>query len=285
MAKIKNDKYYTPMWLVEYTVNKAKDIIGEENIAQFLEPSAGDGRFLDYLPSNTLAYDLYPDNNKIKQQDFLDLEIEYMKGRCIITNPPYGEKGNLYQKFANKSFQIGDYVVFILPITQLDNNYYIYKFDIIYSEDLGVINFGNDKKIHVALNIYKRPLDNRLNKRKDIYTDNEIMTMRVLMTNRETQKHVDNFGRYDLAVVGWGANVGKICEPFQQTNTIIIRINDIKNYDYIYNKINNLDWFKLTNSKGNNSLSIWHIYKYVLTEMHKDGLYNKDRKFLKQYNI
>lgn len=30
MAKIENDKYYTPDCLAEYCVNKAKEIIGEE---------------------------------------------------------------------------------------------------------------------------------------------------------------------------------------------------------------------------------------------------------------
>lgn len=32
MAKIENDKYYTPDCLAEYCVNKTKETIGEENI-------------------------------------------------------------------------------------------------------------------------------------------------------------------------------------------------------------------------------------------------------------
>lgn len=49
MAKIELDKYYTPKDLAEYCVNKTKEIIGEENIIEWLEPSAGCGNFLDYL--------------------------------------------------------------------------------------------------------------------------------------------------------------------------------------------------------------------------------------------
>ncbi len=47
MAKIKNDKYYTPPDLAEYIVNKTKEIIGKENIIEYIKPSAGAGVFLD----------------------------------------------------------------------------------------------------------------------------------------------------------------------------------------------------------------------------------------------
>ena len=65
--KIANDKYYTPPDLAEYVVNKTYEIIGKENITEFLEPSAGNGAFIPYLPNNTLYYDLIPEHKKIKQ--------------------------------------------------------------------------------------------------------------------------------------------------------------------------------------------------------------------------
>ena len=37
MAKIEHDKYYTPDCLAEYCVNKTKEIIGEENITEYLD--------------------------------------------------------------------------------------------------------------------------------------------------------------------------------------------------------------------------------------------------------
>lgn len=52
MAKIQNDKYYTPSDLAEYCVHKTEEIIGKENITEYLEPSAGAGVFLDYLKQN-----------------------------------------------------------------------------------------------------------------------------------------------------------------------------------------------------------------------------------------
>ena len=161
--KIPLDKYYTSPELAEYIVNKTKEIIGEDNISEYLEPSAGNGVFLDYLPEGTLAYDIEPEDDKgrIIKQDYLQLELEYKKGRCVIGNPPYGKGNYLSVKFYKKSIHLADYIVFILPISQLDNNMYMYEFDLVHSEDLGK-RIYSDIEVHCCLNIYSRP-DNGLN--------------------------------------------------------------------------------------------------------------------------
>ena len=41
MAKIENDKYYTPVELSKYCIEKTFELIGEENISDIIEPSAG----------------------------------------------------------------------------------------------------------------------------------------------------------------------------------------------------------------------------------------------------
>lgn len=92
IAKIENDKYYTSPELAEYCVKKTEEIIGKENITEYLEPSAGNGVFLNYLPEGILSYDIEPEDNRIVKQDYLSLDLEYKKGRCIIGNPPFGEK-------------------------------------------------------------------------------------------------------------------------------------------------------------------------------------------------
>lgn len=79
MAKIENDKYYTPKELAKYCVEKVREIIGQDNITEWLEPSAGSGSFLDYLDNNYLAYDILPEDNRIVKQDYLELDLEYKK--------------------------------------------------------------------------------------------------------------------------------------------------------------------------------------------------------------
>ena len=77
MAKIELDKYYTPKDLAEYCVNKTKEIIGVDNITEWLEPSAGGGSFLNHLPSNTLAYDIAPEDNR-------DCKNNQAKFKCVV---------------------------------------------------------------------------------------------------------------------------------------------------------------------------------------------------------
>ena len=122
--KLDFDQYYTPYNVMEYCVNKSIATI--ENlgleISEFLEPSAGEGIFSDYLYKrglNVIAMDIEPKNNYIIKQDYLTCNIGYKAKRFIIGNPPYGSKFALARKFYNKSCELGDYISFILPIRQL----------------------------------------------------------------------------------------------------------------------------------------------------------------------
>lgn len=153
IAKIKNDKYYTSPELAKYIVSKTKEVIGEENITEYIEPSAGAGVFLDYLDKPYLAYDIEPEDDRITKQDYLELDIKYKKGRCVIGNPPYGRSMNLARQFYNKSVEIADYIAFILPISQYKNNQQLYKFNLNYSEDLGLHKYSN-RDLHCCFNIY-----------------------------------------------------------------------------------------------------------------------------------
>lgn len=139
--KIPLDKYYTSQELSDYCTQKVIDIIGKVNITELVESSAGNGVFLNsferLLPDVPyLAYDIEPEDDRIIKQDYLNLNFEYKKGRVCGFNFPYGTKNNLSKAFANKSFEMAEYVATILPISQLNNTQSIYKYDLIYSEDL-----------------------------------------------------------------------------------------------------------------------------------------------------
>ena len=110
MSKIELDKYYTSDELAKYCVEKTKEIIGEENITEYLEPSAGSGVFLKYLDKPYLAYDIKPEGENIVQADYLKLDLPYKKGRLIIGNPPYGTANNLSVQFYKQAIKQGDYI-------------------------------------------------------------------------------------------------------------------------------------------------------------------------------
>lgn len=259
MAKIENDKYYTPDELAKYCVEKTKEIIGKENIIEWLEPSAGNGSFLDYLDNNYLAYDILPEDKRIKKQDYLTLDLSYKRGRCIIGNPPYGARNVLSVKFYKKSIQLGDYIAFILPISQLNNEQKMYEFNLVYSEDLGKREYSG-VEVHCCFNIYKRPSNGLLNKTKPkyIFKDFEVIEF------RRGSKDIAPI-EYDFGMCTWGdGSCGKEVEfqgQYAQEHYIVIKNNNMKKK--ILNLCKDTDWRNLYPSVSSAKLQTWKIYKYI----------------------
>ena len=114
----KLDKYYT-------NINKIKKIIGRLNKNYFyIEPSAGDGAFIEILKEKGCefkAYDLAPNHKDIEQKDFFNVTIEKSSKHTktiVIGNPPFGKNSSLAIKFFNHaaSFEV-DEIRFIVPKT------------------------------------------------------------------------------------------------------------------------------------------------------------------------
>ena len=113
----KLDKFYTKPEVAEYTINKAKEILSLGEDINWLEPSAGNGRFSKILPS-CLAYDILPEDESIIKQDFLTLELE-QEDFITIGNPPYGKRNELAVEFINHAAKFSKAVIFIIPVTFL----------------------------------------------------------------------------------------------------------------------------------------------------------------------
>lgn len=259
MAKIENDKYYTSIELAKYCIDKTYELIGEKNITDVIEPSAGNGSFSNQL--NCTAYDIEPENGNIIQQDYLQLNLHYKKGRLIIGNPPYGSKMHLVVKFFKKSIEIGDYISFILPISQLNNTSSLYEFDLIYSEDLGV-QYYSDRKIHCVFNIYKRP--------EKGLKDKPNFKMKDLTIIRETFKDYDNINDFDLRMVYWGSGcAGKILSKddkrYAGEYKIFIHNDKLKNR--IIEVLSTTDWKKELKVIAMMRIKHYHIYNVLKREI------------------
>jgi len=114
------DQFFTPITTAKYCYSKFIEIIkkygdSEKNYT-FIEPSAGNGVFLNLLPKKRrIGFDIEPKNNEIKEQDYLDWKPLENKKYIVIGNPPFGLRGQLALKFINYSSKFADYVCFILP--------------------------------------------------------------------------------------------------------------------------------------------------------------------------
>lgn len=259
--KLDLDQYYTSYEDMEYCVNKSWDVIKDlgYEVSEFLEPSAGEGVFSNYLATSGLdviAIDIEPKGEDIIKADFLTYDLEYKEGRFIIGNPPYGARLNLAQKFYKRAIELGDYIAFILPISQLNNTQFLYEFDLVHSEDLGKLVFSNKKKVHCCLNVYVRP-KNGLNKK--IPTKLKDITI-----VRQDKKGYENI-EFDIRMCYWGdATAGKILkegESYSGEYKIIIHNKELK--DDIINLLNTIKWEDEIDSVAMRRIKQYHIIQVL----------------------
>jgi len=117
------DKYYTSKNTVEKCINLFKDNIKINSDDICIEPSAGNGSFINYIKKlfiNYKFYDLEPQNDEIIKQDYLEFKYNKMIDKKynkihILGNPPFGRQSSLAIKFIKKSSEFCDSISFILP--------------------------------------------------------------------------------------------------------------------------------------------------------------------------
>jgi len=256
--KIENDKYYTnsdlSIKLTEFTL----DFIGRDNIDTIIEPSAGDGGFSNYLfdkygdKYNIKAYDILPEEDRIIKQNFLNIIPVYNSKCLILGNPPF----SILKPFFNQCFEIGEYIAFILPISMEDNSntYITFKYDLIHSENLGVIKYSG-RDIHCCFNIYKRP--SILNKYKKYKTNKfELFTDSKQLTD------------YDFKVQRLGENIGKICgDTIKSFYYVKLNTTDTELIDKIKNVFNTYNWLSIKTFVSIPYLGSNDIYKVLIQEI------------------
>lgn len=255
MAKIEDDKYYTPILLANHCWDKVLDVIGEKNISEVIEPSCGNGAFYHHqkqIPN--LGYDIDPKCNfkNVIKADYLKQDMAYQCGRLIIGNPPYGRCMNMAQKFYKRSVNIADYIAFILPISQLNNTRSMYEFDLIYSEDLGTQHY-TDRDLHCCFNIYRRPKSKELNKRF-------VSKLKDISIYRQDCKGYDNKD-FDIRMCYWGdGTAGKILKDDEHyAAEYKIKINNDEKREEIIKVLSTFDWKSYLNCIAMRKIQQFHI--------------------------
>lgn len=105
--------YYTRKEIAQMCISYINDI-DMYDIA--VEPSAGTGVFLEFLPqAKTIAYDILPKHKLIQQGDYLQQTFDKTKKIIVVGNPPFGRQSSLAKKFIKKSCEFATTIAFILP--------------------------------------------------------------------------------------------------------------------------------------------------------------------------
>lgn len=115
------DKFYTKPNIVELCFEKIKENINIDKISDLIiEPSAGNGAFINKIKENSnnyKFYDLVPELEEIEKRDYLSVNYQDFTNPKIhiIGNPPFGRQSSLALKFIKFSCLFCDSISFILP--------------------------------------------------------------------------------------------------------------------------------------------------------------------------
>ena len=124
LARNTIDKFYTETSVAMKCIELLKDHITVSRDDLVIEPSAGDGSFINSIEAlcpNSVFYDLIPGNKKVIEQDYFELDHNEIpnyntyKKVHVVGNPPFGRQSSLAIKFIKKSCVYCDTLSFILP--------------------------------------------------------------------------------------------------------------------------------------------------------------------------
>lgn len=155
---MKLDKFYTKSTIAEQCVSFLKEKLPLTGNETYLEPSAGDGSFLAYLPQFT-AIDIKPEGSNIQATDFFTYSIP---ADICIGNPPFGSRSAMAIKFFNHATELCSIIAFILPVSfmkwgvqkQLATEWKLY--DYFYIPENAFTDNGKDYSVRCVFQIWTK---------------------------------------------------------------------------------------------------------------------------------
>ena len=155
----KLDKFYTHPDIAKMFVDKINELCPLVSYDMVLEPSAGSGNILRYLPKNAIGLDLAPEGDNIIQQDFFEYESPYNPLTnpikiAVVGNPPFGTgyMNPLAKGFFNHAAKFAHTIAFIVP-AKYHSSWKVHKqldpdFGLYFSEILPKNSFTKEGKPH-----------------------------------------------------------------------------------------------------------------------------------------
>ena len=264
MPKIDKDKYYTEESLAQYCVEKTFEILGNE-WERIIEPSAGAGSYLKFLPENTIAYDIAPEAENIIQADYREVRLPHIERSLVIGNPPFGRANKLSVQFIKNSLLHSDYISFIQPISQLNQNRTMKDTELLYSEDLGTVKYSG-RPVHCCLNIYHKCKDGH----KQNFDIPGIIECRHIFRSGKYQ-HSDDILNYpwDFRVAAWG-NVHLLEDNETCPNEVVFHVDDSIR-DWLHKKLLTCDYKALLSCVSTPNLPAWRLRKWLKEEYDKEN--------------
>ena len=121
-----DDQYFTHPQISKMCWSAVESLFDLDSYDTILEPSAGDGSFLNLMPEDKrVGVDLVKQHPEVVESDFFKwypdsyqpLLLETNKKIITVGNPPFGRNSNLAIQFFNHAALFSDVICFIIPRT------------------------------------------------------------------------------------------------------------------------------------------------------------------------
>lgn len=252
------DKFYTNEEIIYDIV---KDYASQDKYKKylFIEPSAGDGALcnvMDKLGLKYEAFDIAPEREDIKQQDFLEFESANYKDKDVITfcNPPFGTNCGLVIKFFNKASEFSNEIWIIAPKTikreGIKNKLNLY-FKMVSCVDLPKNSFLLDGQPYDVPSCFSIWIKTNEKQNYDIRKKSDLFKF--------CKKY-----EADLVVVRSGYRTGQLVKKGEISDSNVKYIKILKDYDNVLKAFETMDYKKvINNNAGQRSLNNSEIIKLV----------------------
>ena len=263
------DKFYTHPDIAKRFVDIIDNIFPLKNFDLILEPSAGNGNILQYLPENSIGLDIEPEAENIIKQDFFEYQSPYdpifnnIKIACI-GNPPFGSGylNPLAKAFFNHAATFSDLIAFIVPAKwnsswkvqfQLDKNFGLY-----YSEVLPKNSFLLDEKpynVPCCMQIWSKSNPNNLEnlritqrpptKHKDF---DMFLTCDNVPKLPEVREQIRNQEYWEFALKYWGQI--RVCDFNEVSPDTTTHYLFKSKKEYVRSIFEKIDWSQYVSNMG-----------------------------------
>ena len=268
MSKAKDlDKFYTSPDIAKKFVSTINNYTSLNKFDLVIEPSAGCGNILQYLPSNASGMDIDPEGDNILQQDFFTYESPYHPLTnniriATVTNPPFGSgyMNPLAKRFFNHAAKFSELIAFIVPAKwstswkvqfQLDKSFGLY-----HSEMLPKNSFvfkGEPYDVPCCMQVWSKVSlgkDIRIRERPPTkHSDFEMfLTCDNVPKLPSIREQIKNKEYWDFALKYWG-KIG-VCDfntvPVETTTHYLFKARK----DYVRSIFEQIDWSKYVSNMG-----------------------------------
>ena len=261
------DKFYTNPEIAKIFVDVVNSYYSLDKFDLVIEPSAGSGNILQYLPSNAIGMDIEPEGDNILQQDFFAYESPYHPLTnnikiATVTNPPFGSgyMNPLAKGFFNHAATFSELIAFIVPAKwstswkvqfQLNKSFGLYHSELLPKNSF-VFN-GNEYDVPCCMQVWSKislGKDIRIRERPPTkHTDFEMfLTCDNVPGLPTVREQIKNKEYWDFALKYWGKIA--VCDFHTVDPKTTTHYLFKANKDYVRDIFEQIDWSKYVSNMG-----------------------------------